>query len=200
MSKQLVFLKGYAKGKEYYEMLQAINVATVLHEGQERRTGGKYIEHPIYVAHTLVSLGLDDEDLLSAAILHDVIEDCSVSKSDLMMSHGFSSDVVDIVSLLSKNPNTSTDFYYSHIKNNINATLIKIADRCHNISTMIGAFTVEKMKSYVEETETYVLPLCKHAIRAYPEISDDIYIMRNHIESVVACIKVFIEASDKNEN
>jgi GTP pyrophosphokinase len=199
MNKQLIFLKGFAKGREYWEMLKAIQVATELHDGQVRKSGGQYIEHPIYVAHTLVSLKLYDEALLTAAILHDVVEDCNISTNDLVMKYGFSSEVASIVSLLSKQPGESTDVYYTAISYNVKSALIKIADRSHNISTMIGAFSEDKMKSYVKETEEFVMPLCRYAIRQYPEYSDDIYIMRNHIESVLNCIKNFLKIGNDHE-
>jgi (p)ppGpp synthase/HD superfamily hydrolase len=194
MHKELVYLKGFAKGKQYWQMLRAIQVAVELHEGQMRKAGGEYIEHPMSVTSELVALKLHDETLLASAILHDVIEDCNTSKSDLILAYGFNQDVGDTVSLLSKTKETVTSQYYAEISKNARAILIKVADRCHNISTMIGAFTVEKMKEYVEETEKYVIPLIKYGVNHYPEYSDELFVMRNHIESVTKCIKAFIES------
>ncbi|GCD11743.1 HD domain-containing protein [Clostridium tagluense] len=193
MHKELVYLKGFAKGKQYWNMLKAIQVAIELHDGQKRKLGGDYIEHPMRVVSELVALRLYDETLLTSAILHDVVEDCNTSRNDLVLEYGFSHDVETLVSLLSKTKDMSTPVYYEGISFDIRAILIKVSDRCHNISTMIDAFTIEKMKEYIEETETYVIPLCKYGINHYPEYSDELFVMRNHIESVIVCIKAFVK-------
>lgn len=57
---------------------------------------------------------------------------------------------------------------------------------------MAGAFSIEKMKSYVEETEDYVLPLCKFAKNHYPQYSDQIFAMRYFIESINKAVKTFV--------
>lgn len=193
MHKELVYLKGFAKGNKYWDMLKAIQIAIELHEGQKRKLGGDYIEHPMRVTSELVALGLHDETLLISAILHDIIEDCNTSRHDLVLGYGFSHDVANIVSLLSKTKGLDTCVYYEGMKQDARAILIKVSDRCHNISTMIDAFSIEKMIAYVEETETHVIPLCKYGINHYPEYSDALFVMKNHIESVLSCIKAFIK-------
>lgn len=197
MHKELVYLKGFAKGKKYWQMLKAIQVALELHCGQKRKMGGEYIEHPMSVTSELVALGLHDEVLLTASILHDVIEDCNTSKNDLVLGYGFNEDVAKIVSLLSKTKETLVDDYYEAVRTDIRAVLIKVSDRCHNVSTMVGAFTLEKMKEYIIETESYVIPLIKYGINHHPQYSDELYVMRNHIMSVTKCIKAFIESNEK---
>lgn len=189
MHKELVYLKGFAKGRQFWKMLKAIQLAVELHEGQKRKLGEEYIEHPMRVTSELVALKLFDETLLASAILHDAIEDCNISKSDLMYEYEFSNDVAEIVSLLSKTSDMPTSVYYDRIKTDARAILIKASDRCHNISTMIGAFTVEKMKEYIKETETFVIPLIKYGITHYPMYSDELFVMQYHIESVTECIK-----------
>lgn len=201
-NKKLIYLKGFAKGKSYWQMLQAIHVANVLHAGQKRKGGDDYISHPVSVAYELVCLKLDDEDLLAAALLHDVIEDCKVNENDLIYTYGIKPKIASLVGILSKQSGLNqmqTNIYYEDISKNILVTLIKIPDRCHNISTMVDAFSIEKMESYVQETEKYILPLCSKAVRVHPEYSDQIYVMKNHIESVLVCIKAFIKEANKDD-
>jgi (p)ppGpp synthase/HD superfamily hydrolase len=63
---------------------QAIDFATRAHEGQVRKyTGEPYITHPIAVAE-IVKTVTDDKEMIAAAILHDVIEDCDVCLDDIM--------------------------------------------------------------------------------------------------------------------
>lgn len=198
MHKELVYLKGLAKGSGFTQTLKAINIASQLHDGQKRKSGEDYIEHPMRVCKELVSLKLYNDDLLAAALLHDVIEDCNVSGSDLRLQYGFSEVVVKTVETLSKNGG-STELYYNFISANPLAALVKISDRCHNVSTMADAFTREKIKSYIKETEDYVIPLCRQAVIYYPEYSDEIFAMKYHIESVCYALTVAIKALEAKE-
>ena len=64
----------------YLEVLDAVAFAAEAHSGQVRRDaeGSPYIRHPIEVAQLLSMAGIEDEDVICAAILHDVVEDCGV--------------------------------------------------------------------------------------------------------------------------
>lgn len=188
--KEMNYIKGYAKGKGYFELLKAINCATLLHEGQYRKSGEPYIDHPMRVCSSLIALGVDDELILVSAILHDVVEDCNIALMDLHHNYGISKESIDLISYLTKVDGFPTDFYYGQIKLNFRSSLVKIADRCHNVSTMAGAFTREKIADYINETNEYVLPLCKHVIRFYPEYSDAVYAMKYQIESIIKALKV----------
>ena len=55
--------------------LKALNVAEIAHEGQMRKAGGPYLNHPVRVASTLIGLKIYDDITIAAALLHDVIED-----------------------------------------------------------------------------------------------------------------------------
>lgn len=198
MHKGLIYIKGYAKGKELMDTLKAVNHAVLLHENQYRKTGEDYVEHPMHVTKHLLSLGLDKDSLLAAAMLHDTIEDCSISPADLKAI--FTEETCYNVEVLSKTKKTDTDSYYSLISKNPETSLIKIADRCHNVSTMADAFSIKKIKEYIEETELYVIPLCKSTVIQYPEYSDAVMTMKYHIESICYTLKVCIEALDKNKN
>lgn len=60
----------------------ALEFASFLHAGQMRRNRGRhdttpYIEHPLRVTYRLLKLGVRDQDVLNAALLHDTVEDCA---------------------------------------------------------------------------------------------------------------------------
>lgn len=142
-----------------------------MHEGQTRKDKvTPYISHPIRVTSLLRSAGVHDDYLLSAAVLHDVIEDCKVT-SGMLKDIGFCEETIDIVYLVSKRKAQNVEDYYELIKDNEKAILLKLADRCHNLSTMAGIFTVAGMEKYIEETEKYILPLGKYARKCYPQYS-----------------------------
>lgn len=193
MNKELIFIKGFAKGKEYWKLMEAIHIAISLHEGQKRINGEEYIDHPTRVTSFLISIGITDQQTLVDGMLHDVIEDCHLTRRDLILKYKIEDGSALDIEALSKTPKLSKEKYYQNIiERGVRAMLVKIADRFHNISTMAGAFSLEKMLEYVEETENYVLPMCSIIKKKYPEFSDQAYAMKYMIESFNRTIKFLI--------
>ena len=81
------------------------------------------------------------------------------------------------------------DRYFSTIRTNGKACIIKIIDRCNNVSDMAGSFGREKLLEYIEETETYILPLIRVLKNDYPEYSDIAFLVKYHIISLIETIK-----------
>lgn len=75
------------------------------------------------------------------------------------------------------------------------ATLTKLLDRCHNVSSMAGTFSREKLRAYIDETRQYVLPMLRKAKRVYPEDADVLFILKYHIVSVVDSIDATYSSS-----
>ena len=84
--------------------------------------------------------------------------------------------------------------YYNMLLENREATLCKLIDRCHNVSSMAGTFSIEKLKSYIAETREYVFPLLRKAKEKYPADSDALFILKYHITSVVDSIDATLQA------
>lgn len=187
--KEIIYIQGFAQGKQYFELLKAINAAQVLHSGQTRKSGEPYIDHPMRVCSSLVALQVYDEKILSTAILHDVLEDCEIDHKGLTLQFGISQEIVSFVNVLTKIKGADTGLYYKRIFECPVATMVKIADRCHNVSTMAGVFSKDKLEKYLVETDEFVMPLVKSARRFYPEYSNQIISMKYHIESVCNAIK-----------
>jgi (p)ppGpp synthase/HD superfamily hydrolase len=187
---ELVYLTGWAKGSpDREELLRAIYAAKTLHEGQFRKSGEPYIDHPVRVTASLVARGITEIKPLAAAMLHDGPEDCDVDILTLQTKYLISKDTTHVIALLTKMEGVSTDAYYRSISESPEACIVKAEDRCHNVSTMVSVFTPEKLWKYIDETRNYVIPLCKHARRAYPQYSDQIVSIKYHIMSVVDAIE-----------
>lgn len=117
--------------------------ATKMHKGQIRKVSGlPYITHPAAVVDALKQLGMKDQDLLAAAWLHDVVEDCEVSIDELKFRFG--DKVAELVGMVT-NPakpedgNRSDRFRINcaHLKHaSPEAMSIKLADIMHNCSTL----------------------------------------------------------------
>ena len=180
-NKEILFLKGWLKGRGFNNALKAIHLAERAHIDLKRKSGEPFISHPIRIANALVSLGVEDEDTIVIAILHDILEDTELTKEYLLTI--FTEDVVEAIDLLTKKDDVSIDDYYKDIFYNPKACIVKIADRCHNVSTMYF-FNEEKTANYIQETETYIIPLCSAISNNYPYLSNYIYSMKYHIESI----------------
>ena len=106
----------------------AIRIATAAHDGQYDRGGMPYILHPLKVMHYTKST---DEEILCIAVLHDVVEDSSVTWSDLR-EVCMSERVIAAVRALTKIPGQGYDEYREAVFGNRDAMLVKLADLRHN--------------------------------------------------------------------
>ena len=104
----------------------ALFIATEAHKGQFDKAGVDYIEHPIYVASQV-----DSEEEKAVALLHDVIEDSSVTAEELQNA-GLPETVVTAVQILSKKKGQDYQTYLKTVKSNPLARAVKLADLKHN--------------------------------------------------------------------
>lgn len=194
------YLKTYASVKEMRQTLISLPLARKLHENQFRKGKDQvpYIYHPLLMSCQALSLGLDDDNLISAALLHDVCEDCNVSPEELPVNR----EIQEAVGLLTRNPSTcpspEKDFkaYFHGISENKIASLVKLLDRCNNVSGMAAAFSRKKMQSYIQETQEYIYPLFSSVKTYYPEYSNQIFLLKYHMTSVVESLKHVLESSN----
>ena len=104
----------------------ALSIATEAHGGQFDKAGIDYIEHPIFVASQV-----DSEEEKAVALLHDVIEDSSVTAEELLNA-GLPETVVTAVQILSKKKGQDYQTYLKTVKSNPLARAVKLADLKHN--------------------------------------------------------------------
>ena len=86
-------LNGYLPPELVTEIKRAFFYAEQAHYGQARRTGEPYVTHPLAVATVLARMHMDHESIM-AALLHDVIEDTSVTKEEMRTQYG--EEVADV--------------------------------------------------------------------------------------------------------
>ena len=145
---------------------RAYVVARDAHEGQMRSSGDPYITHPVAVTVLLANMKLDHETL-SAALMHDVIEDTEVTKQELADEFGDTiADLVEGVSKLDKlHFKDKKEFQAENFRKmvmamtqDIRVILIKLADRTHNMRTL-GALKPEKKRRIAKETLEIYAPI-----------------------------------------
>ena len=181
------YIETFAAERGLARTLEVLPFAREEHAGQMRKGKGgvPYIYHPLLVACHALALGLDDDDMISAALLHDVCEDCGVAPEELPVNDR----TREAVALLTKGEVVDKAEYFAGIGENPIATMIKLLDRCNNVSGMAGVFGEAKLAEYIEETEEYVYPLMDLAERKWPEYRGQVFLMRYHMKSVVESIK-----------
>jgi len=123
-------------------VLSAAKVAAHAHRDQRRKDEAKtpYINHPIGVAQCLAEAGVTDATILAAALLHDTIEDCGVSYTELRTEFG--TDVANLVRECTDDKSLPVverkKLQIEHAKNmSPGAALIKLADKYDNCRDLL---------------------------------------------------------------
>ncbi len=154
---------GYLNPEQRRQILQAYEFACKAHEGQYRLSGEPYITHPVAVAGILASIRLDAPSVM-AALLHDVIEDCAVTKETV--AKRFSSVVAELVDGVSKISAIKFESKAMEQAENfrkivlamtkdIRVILVKLADRLHNMRTLSVLSTKKRRRIATETLEIY---------------------------------------------
>ncbi len=148
---------------------RAYDIAAEAHKDQWRdgRDNAPYISHPLRVALILAEeAGRTDGDLLSVALLHDVLEDTRVSMEAMRDAMG--ADITNAVEVLTKEDVPSggkaarDSAYYAGIINGGEiARLVKCADRLDNLRGIKTLNDPERWEKYVKETREHILPIAE---------------------------------------
>ena len=105
---------------------KAMKICFEAHKNQRDKNGIPYIFHPIHLAEQMT-----DEDTICVALLHDVVEDTSITFEQLEIE-GFSKDIIDALKLMTHDKSIPYMDYVKEIKTNSIATAVKLADLKHN--------------------------------------------------------------------
>ena len=166
ISKLSSSLSEYLDDKQLEQVKKAFFYASYAHSGQFRSSGDPYVSHPIAVAKILADFKMDG-DCLTAAILHDVIEDSGIPKSYL--KNEFNVDVANLVdgvskldkiSLTSKQEEQAENFQKMLLamSKDIRVIVLKLADRLHNMRTL-KYLNKDKQKRIATETLEIYAPI-----------------------------------------
>ncbi|HTV94270.1 MAG TPA: bifunctional (p)ppGpp synthetase/guanosine-3',5'-bis(diphosphate) 3'-pyrophosphohydrolase [Verrucomicrobiae bacterium] len=141
-------------------------VADRAHEGQRRASGESYIEHPLAVAGILAELEMDRQTI-AAALLHDVVEDTSITSEQVSAEFGEEiATLVDGVTKLTRIPYQSKEDaqvenlrkMFMAMARDIRVIIIKLADRLHNMRTL-ASLPPTKRQSIARETLDIYAPI-----------------------------------------
>jgi guanosine-3',5'-bis(diphosphate) 3'-pyrophosphohydrolase len=159
-------LEPYLPQEQIETIMRAYEMGAMAHRGQKRKSGEPYISHPVAVAQELADMRLDAQ-AICAAILHDVVEDTSVSLADI--ERDFGSEVAALVDGVSKldqiqfrsraeaQAESFRKMMLAMIED-IRVILVKLADRMHNMQTL-DAMPPEARARIARETLDIYAPI-----------------------------------------
>ncbi|GLG02227.1 GTP pyrophosphokinase [Alicyclobacillus hesperidum subsp. aegles] len=156
-------LASYCSQEELDEVRQAYEFASRAHAGQVRMSGEPYITHPLAVAYILADLQLDATAVV-AALLHDVVEDTSVTDSNIVQTFG--AEVASLVDGVTKLKRIRFDSreeqqaenlrkMFMAMARDIRVLIIKLADRLHNMRTLRYQTPATQMRKARETLEIF---------------------------------------------
>ena len=145
---------------------RAYRVAAEAHRSQRRSSGESYINHPLAVAQIVADIGLDEVSV-TAALLHDAVEDTEITVDDV--DRDFGTEVAEIVDGVTKLERIRFDSREEQqaatmrkmlvaMARDLRVLVIKLADRLHNMRT-IAAMPMEKQQRIAQETIDIYAPL-----------------------------------------
>lgn len=152
--------------KELDIIKEAYKFAYEKHFGQKRLTGEEYIIHPLNVAYILTRINADYETL-SAALLHDTIEDCNVTKEEIeeKFGHNIMTLVEGVTKINKLNLSGTTEALINNqrkilvgLSEDVRVIIIKLADRLNNMQTLF-VHSEKKQKETAKETLDILTPI-----------------------------------------
>ena len=181
-------LKTYLPEDSVDTVVRAYAFSNDAHVGQKRKSGEAYITHPVAVAQELAEMHLDVQ-AITAALLHDVVEDTSASLEDIEEEFGHEvAQLVDGVSKLdqirfrSRAEAQAESFRKMMMAmiEDIRVILVKLADRLHNMETL-GAMPAVKKTRIARETLDIYAPIANRlGINSFKIRLEDLGFMHLH--------------------
>lgn len=169
---------------EICDIKKAYKIADEAHAGQKRLSGEPYIMHPLNVALILASLGMDEASIV-AAILHDTVEDTKLTHEEVEKEFGETiAELVEGVTKIGKVPlQTKEEQQAENIRKmliamsrDIRVIIIKLADRLHNMRTLMFKPEQRRREIALETIEIYAPIAHRLGIRPIKEELEDLSI------------------------
>lgn len=174
--KKLLVLRQQLIGAGYHNALEALAMARTYHTGLRKDGETPEFQHQVEIA--LYALTLPNlkyrEEVIATIMLHDTREDYGVSDQEVYERFSdpeMGKRVSRAVSAMTKEfrgERRDEQEVFADIAANEIASIAKGCDRIHNLQSMVGVFTPEKQRIYIEEVHAYFLPMLKSAREEFP--------------------------------
>ncbi len=203
--KKLLVLRSQLSGpdpdRSYSDALVCLEFAKSYHTGTRKDGVTPEFQHQVEIALYALTLPVLRwrEEVICTIFLHDVREDYGITDAEIMALFPRDpakgrrvADAVDAMTKTWRGVKRDEAELFERMANDPIASIAKGCDRIHNLQTMVGVFSVEKMVSYVEEAKALFFPMLKkarktHAFQrtAYENIK---FVLTSQIELIEAVI------------
>jgi len=150
---------------EYFKVLKAMNIAEKYHKGK-RKDGTPEISHQYMIVSflKLIYKSIDDPvAVFVVALLHDTYEDYPESESELRKTFPEYFHLFVRISKVRNRTKIPYEVYFGEMQDCAVCSIVKLADRISNISTMNGVFDREKQNSYLKDLVDWFFPMLKYS-------------------------------------
>ena len=193
-----VAIKYWLLGRKYYSAEEALEFGLRFHTGFRKDKVTPEFYHQVTMAQyarVFDEILLFPEETYITIFGHDIMEDKDVSHEELSNKFGVrSADAIRNMSRKYRGKKVEIQEYYNNIKNDSIASVCKGIDRINNMQTMVGVFTIEGQKWYIEETEKYILPMLKYARHRFVQQERIYEALKHTLESQAQLIKSIHQA------
>lgn len=201
---RVIFLESFLSQIGYDNSLRALD--WMIEEmnadrGFKRHNGANYYTHLVDTATDLLNHGVRNQDIITATILHDSVEDVE-GITVKMIEDKFNSNIAKMVDDVTKKEGINYKLeenlikYLNVILLNAGSSLIKASDRKHNFGTLKDA-TQEKKLRQALETEKFFIPFFKEARKRYPRYAGYFFSAKTAIEPHLWEIKEHYQEVEK---
>lgn len=164
-------LRYWLLGRNYIKAVEAMDYALDYHKGLRKDKITPEFQHQVFIANFIrvyESLLIYPEETFVTIFLHDIMEDYNISVEEISNIFGsIVGESVYKVSKIYKGSKKEQAFYFNEISKCSIASVVKGADRVHNINSMLGVFSDDRVSQYVEETEKYIIPMLRNSRHSF---------------------------------
>ena len=179
----------------YNDCIRALNYAVKIHTGLRKDGVTPEFYHQLNILGFLMTQHknlIDPASTYIAAILHDTPEDYAERSAEIKTLFPLDWPYAERLSKIRNGEKISYKVYFGEMAACHVCSPVKLVDRIHNISTMPGVFSAEKMRKYIEEVKVYFLPMAKTARKHFPAQNNFYELAKSMLSMKVASYSYFL--------
>jgi len=183
--KPFYFISGFAVAHKMSNTSKALALARKYYDGYTRKSGDPFIIHPLRVASYLIALKIDDDKIIAAALLHEIIKKCHLEYNgyEIVTKYHLNPEILDYIRLLANSEHYPLDVYYASLQESPEVLLLRLSNRAHTCTSLLD-YSPDDVYDYLSEWKNYIINLCEYGIKHYPMYSNSISVMQFHIDAV----------------
>lgn len=194
-TKLYISLKFRLHGMGFYRAMVMLEKGREVHSGFRKDNITPEFQHQLEIAHYILTLKdvVELENALICALGHDFMEDYPEQFDARWIKSEFGENNLNTMQLLNKNLAADYPEYFDRLQNDLNGSIVKLADRVNNFQSMNrGKFSVEKQRKYADEVQRYFLPMAKYARKKFPAQMDAYYNVETMLKSQHELLQLFL--------